>query len=159
MISYATNIRNLHPSGQVALKNAYVEYLDTIPWTFFFTGTTRYDLTLKSARRLADRWYDAIKVTGESLFFWVAEPHELKDGHHLHGLLKYPPVRFGFERLYDTWQWATGNTVVPNKESKLKWNKATHNYVHLKDFDPKLNASGYCAKYILKQHSDYDLLF
>jgi len=146
-----TKLQQNGSNYQVELKNAYVEYLDEIPWDYFLTGTTRYDLTLKSARRLIERWYEKVRLEGQSKLFWVAEPFELKDGHHLHGLLQMPgtgPQYFNV--MVNWWQWATGN----QEGSKENWNA-----LNLKKFDPKRNASGYCSKYLLKAHSDYDILF
>lgn len=145
-----TNIQNNPYYYRQQTKQAYVAYLDTLPWDFFITGSTRYDLTLKSVRRLVERWYDRIKLMNESMLFWVAEPFELKDGHHMHGLLRMPACsKQYFNLMVDYWQWATGN----NEGLKHKWNA-----LHLVNYNPKQGASGYCAKYIMKDHSDYDLL-
>jgi len=145
-----TNIQNPFIGYQYQVKEAYVMYLSTIPWDFFVTGTTRYDLTLKSARRLAERWYARIRLLNQTMFFWVAEPFELKDGHHIHGLLKLPDCsKQYFDILTGSWQWATGNS----DNEKTKWN-----YLHLVNYDPRRGAAGYCAKYVLKSHSDFDML-
>jgi len=141
-------------------KQGYINYLDSIDWTFFLTGTTRYSLTLKSARRLMERWYDAIPVPG-SILFWVAEPFELKDGHHTHGLLKLPDEMTGergFRQLIDLWQWATGNKALGNQAGNIEWDKSGWNAINLQTYNPKRGAGGYCSKYVMKTKADYDLL-
>ena len=136
-------------------KRAVIRYLEALSWTFYLTGSTRYELTLKSTRRLFERWFDKFKVDHARLF-WVAEKFELKDGYHGHGLLYLPagpgedlfPVDY-FPALIDQWQWATGN---PDRE-RSKWNA-----LNLSHYDKKRGAGGYCAKYVFKDDADYDLL-
>jgi hypothetical protein len=144
------NIQNKFVNYRYQAKEAYISYLNSIPWDFFITGSTRYDLTLKSARRLVNRWYDQIRLLNQTCLFWVAEPFELKDGHHIHGLLKMPDCsKQYFDLMINTWQWATGNKDF----LKEKWNA-----LHMVNYKPRLGASGYCSKYLLKDHNDYDLL-
>lgn len=146
-------------------KQAWIDYLETIPWTFFITGSTRYELTLKSTRRLMERFYEAIK-TDDSLLFWVAEKFECKDGYHSHGLLKIsnkygsldPENKFLFTNLIDHWQLATGNKALSIDQDKITWDKAGWNALNLKRFNPGRGAGGYCAKYVFKDNADYDLL-
>lgn len=146
-------------------KEAYISYLETLPWDFFITGTTRYELTLKSTRRLMERWYDGFKTEG-SMLFWVAEKFECKDGFHSHGLLRIPNKYneldrdnvFLFHRLIDHWQLATGNKAICNHKGNIEWDKESWNALHLKRYDKKRGAGGYCAKYVFKNDADYDLL-
>jgi hypothetical protein len=153
------------------IKKAVIAYLQTIPWTYYLTGGTRYELTLKSMRRTFDRWFEGyftenhqtgmrywhpgIKTEG-SILFWVAEKFEVKDGYHGHGLLYLPdalqkqlfPVDY-FPALINQWQRVTGN---PDRD-RAKWNA-----LNLKHYDKKRGAGGYCAKYVFKDDADYDLL-
>jgi hypothetical protein len=138
-------------------KKAVISYLEALPWTFYLTGGTRYELTLKSVRRLMERWYNKFKVD-QSRLFWVAEKFECKDGYHGHGLLYLPePERAVadlfkidyFPGLIDQWQWATGN----KDKDRSKWNA-----LNLSHYDKKRGAGGYCAKYVFKDDADYDLL-
>ena len=137
-------------------KKAYSSYLQTLPWTYFITGTTRYELTLNSNRRLQERFFEALCLRGSKLF-WVAEPFDLKDGCHSHSLLHIPdnikpfdPASdFLFREIINTWQWATGNKDL----LKEKWNR-----IQVKKFDHKRGAGGYCGKYLFKNNADYDLL-
>lgn len=150
-------------------RKAVIKYLESLPWTFFLSGTTRYELTPKSNRRLIERWYNGFLIepcqannftpyyyagirTKGSKLFWVSEPFELKDGCHGHGLLYLPgyiPNESDFNRLIDHWQLVTGN----KDRSRENWNA-----LNLKLYDPKRKAGGYCAKYIMKDSADYDIL-
>ncbi|MBA7553801.1 hypothetical protein ES705_46400 [subsurface metagenome] len=145
-----TKVTNNSFLYQQQTKQAYVAYLDTFSWDFFLTGSTRYELTLKSARRLIERWYERVRLEGCTTLFWVAEPFELKDGHHLHGLLELPNCGKQYYKLMiDWWQWATGN----GEGTKEKWNA-----LNLQTYDTKRNAGSYCSKYVMKDRSDYDIL-
>lgn len=146
-------------------KQSYIDYLQTLPWTYYFTGSTRYELTLKSNRRLMEYFYEAIKVP-DSMLFHVAEKFECKDGYHGHGLL-YLPNKYGsldpdnkylWRQLIDTWQLLAGNKAISNDQGKITWDKAGWASLNLKRYDPKRGAGGYCAKYIFKSDADYDLL-
>lgn len=144
-------------------KNSLVNYLESISWTYFFTGTTGYELSLKSARRLANRFFEGFKSEG-SLLFWTGERFECRDGYHIHGLIKTPNPygsldpenKILFQALIDTWQSAVGNKAVSNHDGKISWQSWSR--VDLQAYDPKRGASGYCAKYILKKNADYDIL-
>lgn len=146
-------------------KQSYIDYLQTFPWTYYFTGSTRYELTLKSIRRLMERWYEGFK-TDRSFLFWVAEKFECKDGYHGHGLLiienKYghldPDNIFLFKGLIDHWQLATGNKATSNNDGTIEWDRSEWNALNLKRYDPKRGAGGYCAKYVFKDNADFDLL-
>lgn len=167
-----TPIPGLISSDILNTKKAVIRYLETIPWTFYLTGSTRYELTLKSIRRLMDRWYNGyftesrqtglrywhpgIKIEG-SMFFWVAEKFECKDGYHGHGLLYVPKTSSAdqlfqidyFPALVNHWQQVTGN---PDRD-RSKWNA-----LNLRHYDKKKGAGGYCAKYVFKSDADYDML-
>lgn len=137
-------------------KEAYIDWLQALPWTFFITGTTRYELTVKSNRRLQERFYEAMCIRGSKLFY-VAEPFDLKDGCHSHSLFYIPPNikpfnpegDFIFHEIINTWQWATGNKEL----CKEKWSR-----IQVRRYDSKKGAGGYCGKYLFKSNSDYDLL-
>lgn len=137
-------------------KQAWISYLESIPFTFYGTGTTRYSLTLASNRRLLERFYKALCIKGSKLFY-VAEPFDLKDGYHSHWLFYIPnniePFNpdgdFLFKTIINTWQWATGNKDLKKED----WNR-----IDLQRYDSKRGAGGYCGKYLFKQNSDYDML-
>lgn len=138
-------------------KDAWINYLESLPWTYFITGTTRYPLSISSNRRLLERFYKAICIRDSKLFY-VAEPFDLRDGHHSHFLFHIPDNikpfnpegNFLFHEIINTWQWATGNPEL--KKGDL-WSR-----IQVKRYDPKRGAAGYCGKYLFKSHSDYDML-
>jgi len=163
-------------NSTVTAKQGYIDYLETVDWSYWITGTTRYELTLKSARRLMERWFAAISSSGDTCF-WVAEPFELKDGHHTHALYK-SQFEIPFTAFADTWQWATGNKASLDVAGKISWTNGKNNNpdydgltgqlhpekkawhrIDLQRYDPKRKAGGYCTKYVMKSRADYDILY
>jgi len=145
------------------------EYLDDQSWDFFLTGSTGYSLSLPSARRLAERYFNMLPA-GSQLFY-VSEKFECKDGYHIHGLLKLnksyyslsnlnrgdlkherPEDDLSIRRLSALWQTATGNKRRDDDDKWEIWNQ-----IDLSPYMKSVGASGYCAKYINKKRSDYDL--
>ena len=138
--------------------NAWADWLqsDQFAWNRFGTFTTGYELTLKSSRRLMDRYHDRLNnhvFDGNVKLFWVAERFEAKDGYHCHGLLQYDPgqaKREGWDEMEvmtESFQIVTG----ANKKGK-RYRVALNRY-------NKNRAGGrYCAKYLLKRYADFDLL-
>jgi len=135
------------------------EYLDSQPWDFFMTGSTGKSLSLPSARRLAERYFSMMPAS--SKLFWVAEKFECKDGYHIHGLLDLQGSDLRDDRsrtgvLANWWQLATGNHCKSNDSDGIRWE--IWNQIDLQPYMKSVGASGYCAKYINKKHTDYDLL-
>jgi hypothetical protein len=149
---------NLYKS--IDTTNAYANWLSTMEWTFFSTFTTAYPLTLNSARRLMERYFSKVKtLTGDANLFWVAEPFKVRDGYHTHGLLKVPPEfkeKHLYQSLVDTYQMACGSSVVTNNQGKLKFNNSHR--IDLSKYDSSKFGARYCAKYLMKKYSDYDIL-
>jgi hypothetical protein len=134
------------------------EYLDSQPWDFFLTGSTGYELTLPSARRLAERYFSMMPEG--SKFFFVSEKFEAKDGYHIHGLIDLQGSdlrqdRNGTGVLSQLWQLATGNRCISNDSDGIRWE--IWNQIDLRPYMKHVGASGYCAKYINKKQADYDL--
>lgn len=69
------------------------------------------------------------------MIFWVAEKFELREGYHLHALMRTDVSGTAI------WQW---------------WFRR-FGRAEVRDFDPKLGAAGYVAKYVTKQLADYDV--
>jgi len=151
----------------VKVRNTKVQYLadylGSLPWDYFITGSTGYELTQKSARRLAQRYYNLLPPG--SIFFPVSEKFERKDGFHIHGLLqlgesslKHSPR--SIRTLGQLWQLATGNRCIENYIDEdgehIKWE--IWNQIDNSPYMKGLGAAGYCAKYITKRHGDYDLI-
>lgn len=135
------------------------EYLGGLPWNYFVTGTTHYELTLKSARRLAGRYIN--NLPDGSLFFWVAEKFECKDGYHIHGLIELPESYLRDHPkptwiMCQLWQIAVGDKkCIKNTGEEIRWDiwDRIDNSPYIKG----LGATGYCAKYINKRQADYDI--
>jgi len=147
----------------------YSDWINDQPWTNFPTFTTSYELTLPSARRLMERTHLAFKrySGGDCRLFWVAEPFEVKDGYHCHGLLYLPDSminskgylhRHHFQNLVDIYTKMAGSKLVANNGGKLAYDK--RHRIDLQKFDGRRNAGAYALKYIMKAErgqADYDL--
>ena len=130
------------------VQSTYGEWLNSYQWSYFCTFTTRYSLTLPSARRLMYRFWDMddLKRTGACQMFWCAEPFDSREGYHTHGLLLADQILTKND-LGNIYQVAAGNTEI----SKDNWHR-----LQLTKYNPKLGASHYCGKYITKYLADYD---
>lgn len=123
-------------------------------WDYFFTGTTGYELSLKSARRLLDRYARNLGQFGSGRIFWAAEPFDLKEGYHVHGLLELSSEIVDYRQLVEVWQVVTGAWKRRNKGG---WTKDSWNRIDMQAYDPKRGAAGYLSKYITKYLADYDM--
>lgn len=128
---------------------AYGKWLGQYDWDYFCTFTTRYQLTLPSARRLMWRFWDMkeLKTFRSSRLFWAAEPFDTRVGYHTHALLKVPEG-MPFKMLTEIYQVAAGNVSL----SKSDWHR-----VQFKPYNKNLGATYYCGKYITKRLADYDM--
>lgn len=124
----------------------YGKWLKSLDWTYFATLTTEYLLTMKSARRLVDRFHKNLNKIVPTTIFWAAETFKVKDGHHIHCLI-HTNGRLPYEMLIHSYQNATG------KKETDKWNR-----IEAVPYNPKLNGTTYSSKDIWKADSDYDLL-
>lgn len=118
------------------LNQEYAEFLDSIPWDYFCTFTTPYELTLKSARRLSNRIARTINIPRAGKMFWGAEKFECKDGYHLHALINSPVPK------HVLWEWYF---------EKYGRNSITN-------YDSGKSGSYYVTKYISKELSDWDII-
>jgi hypothetical protein len=151
-------------------KQGYIDYLNSLPWDYFITGSTAFPLTLPSLRRQWERWYSLLP--NYSMLFWVGEKFECRDGYHGHGLLKLnkstllpesvnygdpsfnrPEEEFNIRELGRFWQLASGNHYNDENEKWDIWHQ-----IDLKPYMVGVGAHGYCAKYINKKRAEYDLL-
>ena len=116
----------------------YSKFLDSFEWTHWCTFTTKYELSLKSARRLAESIYDRFpdqSQPGINQIFWAAEPFDVRAGTHIHALI----------HTYDS------------KEKLREWANKRYGRAQILDYNKQLGAHSYCAKYITKYLSDYDI--
>lgn len=135
------------------IQNAYAEWLGTFEWDYWTTLTTRYKLTMPSARRAVEGLHKELKKAGECSIFFAVEPFDLKEGYHIHALLKVPKG-YKYQHIVQVWQHVSGNKRKPKEtDSESTWNR-----VKLETYDKKRGAKGYVGKYINKDRSDYDLL-
>jgi len=154
-------------------QDQYANWLQSQDWDFFCTFTTGYELTMKSSRRLMDR-FKAIserETSAHLTIFWVCEKYEMKDGFHMHALMKVTPPDNGtregelfpetdkqlFKALIDCYQVAAGA-----KKDKHTGKFDTFHRVQFKRYNPKQAAGKYCTKYVMKEQgkrldADYDL--
>jgi len=140
-------------------------YLQNQDWKRFCTFTTTYELTLNSARRLNERFYDRVKhQVFDNLpvrLFWVAEKFESKDGYHTHGLLDYPQ---SYEDALDLLPVLKLSYEIVAQEKPTKFDILygdEHKYKPRASFlryDAKKAGALYCTKYLLKSCADYDFL-
>jgi hypothetical protein len=136
------------------ISNEYAQFLNSQEWDYYLTLTTRYQMSIKSARRAAERLFSRIEERhGGSKLFWAAEPFDSKESYHLHGLIHFNNRNIGesnaaFHIIKDAWQIVSKGGV--GIES---------NYTLCKRYVKDLGAHYYVGKYIQKRHSDYDILF
>ena len=145
------------------IKDAYIKWInEDFEWSFFATLTTRYEMTEKSARRAAERFFNSLKKISdnECKMFYVTEKFELKDGTHLHALIDLPE-RFHefiqYKTIVQAWQLAAG-TFHLKKNDLGFFEDQEPSRIDLQRYDKIKGAKGYCAKYIFKKNCDYDIL-
>lgn len=142
-------LRVLQKRANVATQaDVYGQWLSAYDdWTHWITLTTRYELTLKSARRIAVGFHKELMRAGPCRIFFAAEPFDVKEGFHLHVLGKIPNI-LNTKCIAQTYQGVSGNKDL----KKEKWNR-----ISLEPYNGKLGAGYYIGKYISKQLSDYDI--
>lgn len=94
--------------------------------------------------------------------FWAAERNELRDGHHMHALVRLPP-EFHEKELYTKLcrKYSTITGAAKHRYCRVtgeeRW-KSSNARIDLQRYDPKRTASGYLTKYLLKgRGTDYDI--
>lgn len=135
------------PSNEIII--AYADWLNSMDWGFYCTLTTRYSMSVKSARRSAERLYSHLqKNIGGIRLFWVAEPFDAKYGYHIHALIHFvnPILYDAKELIKKAWQ------VI----SKGKGGKEYNNTV-IQPYKSELGANYYVSKYVLRNNSDFDI--
>lgn len=127
----------------------YAQWLNKMKWQFFCTFSTKYSMSMKSARRAMERLHSHLSnYYGKVTLFWVAEPFDTLYGFHTHALIyvENPLVKSLKGLIMNAWQ------IVSNG----KGGKA-NNHTVLKPYDKKLGANHYVAKYMFTKNADYDL--
>ncbi|MFM7851642.1 MAG: hypothetical protein ACKO96_06905, partial [Flammeovirgaceae bacterium] len=131
------------------------DWLHSKEWSHWATLTTPYELTMKGARRLADRFHHRLSREGKTSMFWSAEPFDVKEGFHIHALLK-APEGIPYEVVVQCYQDVAGSkgwSRIQLDEFDRGWKKEG-----AQEYEPSKGATYYVGKYITKRLSDYDLL-
>jgi len=116
------------------------EYLDWINFKYFCTFTTRLPIGLNSTRRLAETVANKIKAGSQSTMFWCAEPFDVREGFHFHALIRTPWTQKEIKQWYEP-KWGRCDLIDNTRSNRGR------------------AASFYCAKYLQKHLSDYDIYF
>jgi hypothetical protein len=128
----------------------YADWLNTMEWGYYCTLTTRYSLSMKAARRAAERLNSYLqKHIGGIRLFWVSEPFDTKYSYHIHALLHFsnPALKNAIALIKKAWQVVT----------KGKGGKEYNNTV-IQPYDKELGANYYISKYMTRFNADYDIL-
>lgn len=147
------NVDSSKLSQKEQVRNSYAEWLDTFDWSYWATLTTRYKLTMPSARRAMNGMFDQLSKAGKVSIFYVCEPFDLKEGYHIHALIGLNG-NLKYQHIIQTWQHVSGN----KRKAKEGDTQSTWNRVDLQTYQPKLGARHYVGKYMTKNACDYDIL-
>lgn len=126
------------------VQQSMAQFIDTQEWDYYATLTTSYEQTMPSARRLAHRMHDRANRSSETTMFFACEPYDVKDGYHIHALIK---TEMDFKSLIECYQ-------VTSAGKKI----GKHQRIDLQKYQKGMGGAMYCAKYITKKLSDWDIL-
>ena len=132
------------------VKN-YADYINSLPWDYYCTFTTRDPLSMNAARNAMIRLHDSLKSNyGCCQIFWVAEPFDSKYGYHTHALMNFSELQSkNMEPLIKkSWQ------IVSRGRGQKEYNNTT-----IKPYDRTKGAHYYIAKYLFRGNADHDILF
>lgn len=134
-----------------------VNFLHSREFDHFTTFTTSRPIAMQSTRRLAERFAKRFHA-GEQCgieFFWCAEPFDMREGFHFHGLIK--DSSFYNSEDYRRY-WENKQFFADSETQKIK---VRMNYGRFDCFkiNKSKNAEFYCTKYITKKLTDYDYHF
>lgn len=140
-------------SHREEVRNAYADWIGQYDWTYWATFTTRYKLTMPSARKAVEGMYKQLSKAGNVRIFFVCEPFDLREGYHIHALMQVQG-NLKYQHILQTWQHVSGNKRKPkDNEEPSTWNR-----VELERYDKRKGARHYVGKYMTKNACDYDLL-
>ena len=86
---------------------------------------------------------------------YAMEPNELRDGYHIHALLRMPKRFTGrglFQTLLDMYRIKVGGKVKRNDNGMLTYEKGHNARVQLLPYDKKKKAGWYLTKYMVKKN-------
>jgi hypothetical protein len=138
-------------SNEYETVKQYGAFLDSKPWDFFVTLTTKYDLSVESGRRLIVKLHNNLLLHHPNLHtFFTLEPFDTKDGRHVHGLIS-------FGRDFKGQQIAMGKRSIKKEWEKVAGKgRIETNFTVIRDFVPQGGAHIYVAKYLYKPGAEYD---
>lgn len=127
----------------------YADWFNSLPWDFFCTFTTKYSMSLRTARRFMERLYERLKKINPKIWFtWFAEPFDTKDGYHTHAL-----IYFGDSPLKDLKQC---NLLLRKIWNQLSGQQANDKYTTFSPYVKDRGAHEYVAKYLFRNNADSD---
>ena len=126
------------------VQSVMAEFIDKMEWDYYATLTTSYEQTMNSARRCVERFHDRANKSGATTMFFACEPYDVKDGYHVHALIK---SEIEFKNLIECYQVTSGGKKI-----------GKHQRIDLQKFKQGMGGAMYCAKYITKRLSDWDIL-
>lgn len=136
-------------------------WLEEMSWDYFFTFTTRYEMSLKQSRTLMERTWKSwrVRVPNVQRTFWVSEEHK-KGGYHIHGLLSIsrPDMDDEFLKQYSTRNEWLGLVDAYQKAAGFGTNAEAHEGWHRNKIETFKGESAikYTTKYLTKACSDWD---
>src|SRR6478752_9601571 len=102
-------------------------YLDAKDWQLWTTLTTGRELTLPGARRSINKLAGYLKQHHyPAEIFWAAEPFDLKEGFHLHSLIRFTELSLqddnkrAYGHLVDGWRQITGDKTARIQSERYK---------------------------------------
>jgi hypothetical protein len=124
----------------------WAKWIDTLEWSYYCTFTTRYSLSVNSARRSMERLFQKIRAKFPGLrMLWAAEPNASRSGCHIHALVysieESKKLKWVLSR---SWQIVSGK----NQDS----------YCIVEPFFKGRGGPEYMTKYFEHPKSEYDLL-
>jgi len=128
-------IQPVNPNVKYLSRLGWIAWLNAQQWTYWATFTTRYELSLPSARHMANVIADHCLDYGD-LMFWAAEEFDCRDGYHIHTILR----------------------TALERQKLWKWAFRRYGRSHIQDYDYTLGAGDYVSKYISKRMVDYDII-
>ena len=128
---------------------AYGSWLESMEWDYYCTFTTRYSMSMYSARKAMERLFPALQsYCGATAMFWVAEPFDTKESCHTHALISFSSNQSKKLKYFikNTWQ-----IVSKGRGSK------EYNNTRIYPYKKHLGGNYYVAKYLNRHNSDHDL--